>query len=86
MHYNHKSKITTDKTKGINVKDLDFTVMPYNSLGSIPVFESIKRNIPTYAVKENKTVLDIDKNSILKTDYIIEVETYEECLNQILKG
>lgn len=79
-------KITTDKTKGINVKDLDFTVMPYNSLGSIPVFESIKRNIPTYAVKENKTVLDIDKNSILKTDYIIEVETYEECLNQILKG
>ena len=60
--------------------------MPYNSLGSIPVFESIKRNIPTYAVKENKTVLDIDKNSILKTDYIIEVETYEECLNQILKG
>ncbi len=79
-------KISTDKTKGINVNDLDFTIMPYNSLGSIPVFESIKRNIPTYAVKENKTVLDIDKNSILKTDNIIEVETYEECLNQILKG
>lgn len=79
-------KISTNKSNGININDLDFTVMPYNSLGSIPVFESIKRNIPTFAVKENKTVLNIDKNAIKMVDNIIEVETYKDCLNQILKS
>lgn len=67
--------------KGISVDDVDFLVMPYNSLGSIPVFEAIKRNIPVYAVKENKTALDITKDKI--SAHIIEVEDYETCFNLI---
>lgn len=68
-------------TKGLSINDLDYLVMPYNSLGSIPVFESLKRNIPIYAIKENSTVLDITKKNI--SDKIIEVETYEEALSLI---
>ncbi len=76
-------KISTNLTQGITIYDLDFVVMPYNSLGSTPVIEGLKRNIPIYAVKENKTELNVDKNA-LNID-IIEVETYKDCLNQILK-
>lgn len=75
--------ISVSKTEGINVKDLDFLVMPYNSLGSIPVFEALKRNIPIYAVKENSTILDITKDKLFNYTNIIEVETYEECLELI---
>ena len=42
-------KITTDKNIGIGIDNLDFLVMPYNSLGSTPVYEAIKRNIKTFA-------------------------------------
>ncbi len=54
---NQAPKIT--KKDGITINDLDFLVMPYNSLGGIPVFEAEKRNIPIYAIKENSTVLDV---------------------------
>lgn len=50
--------------EGMNIKDLDFLVMPYNALGCVPVFESMKRNIPVYAIKENKTVLDVDAEKL----------------------
>lgn len=66
---------------GISVNDVDFLVMPYDSLGSIPVFEALKRNIPVYAVKENTTALNVTKGKI--SDSIIEVEGYETCLSLI---
>lgn len=66
----------------INIRDIDFLVMPYNSLGSIPVFEAIKRGIKVFAVKENSTVLNITKE-ILGLDGVIEVDTYAECLEII---
>lgn len=49
---------------GISVKDLDFLVMPYNSLGGVPVLEANARNIPVYAVKENKTVLNVTSKKL----------------------
>lgn len=61
---------------------LEFLVMPYNALGSIPVFEAIKNGIKVYAVKENQSVLNITKQK-LKLDNVIEVDTYEECLSMI---
>lgn len=64
--------------EGISVDELDYLVMPYNSLGSVPVFEAIKREIPVYAVKENTTVLNISPDKI--NDKIIVVETYDECV------
>ncbi len=78
---NQAPKITK-LNEGINISDLDFLVMPHNALGSTPVFESIKRNIKVFAVKENSSVLNITKEN-LKLDNIIEVETYNDCLEQI---
>lgn len=66
---------------GLSINDLDFLIMPYNCLGSIPVFEALKRGITVYAVKENKTVLDITKNEI--SDKIIVLDTYQELFNKL---
>ena len=49
---------------GISVNDLDFLIMPYNSLGGIPVFELQKLGKPIYAICENKTVLDVTKDKL----------------------
>ena len=65
------------KNEGISTNDLDFLLMPYNSLGSTPVFECIKRKIPVYAVKENSTVLDVTKEKLFKdNEFIHEVSNY----------
>lgn len=69
---------------GFSVNDVDFIVMPFNSLGSTPVFEAIKRNIPVFAIKENKTLLNITNANFFKSDKIIEVDTYKECLELVL--
>lgn len=66
----------------ISVKDIKALIMPYNTLGSSIVFNALKHNIPVYAVKENKTVLNITKEK-LKNNDIIEVTTYKECLNML---
>ena len=61
---------------GINVNDLDFLVMPYNSLGGIPVMEMNKLGKKIYAVKENTTVLDVSSVHLpFKCDII---NTYED--------
>ena len=49
--------------------------MPYDSLGSSIVFDSLKNNIPVYAIKENTSVLGVDKQT-LGVDSIVELETY----------
>ncbi len=48
-----------NQNNGININDLDFLVLPHNSLGCIPVFEMLKRNKQIFAVKENQTVLAV---------------------------
>lgn len=62
----------------ISRKDVKALIMPYNALGSSIVFNAIKNNIKVYAVRENKSVLNITKEN-LKCNDIIEVSTYEEC-------
>lgn len=69
------------KKGGIRVENIDYLVMPFNSLGSTPVFEALKHGIKVFAVKENLTVLDVTNEKLFKSDRIIEVSTYEECLN-----
>ena len=66
----------------LEIQNLEFLVMPYNSLGSVPVFEAIKRGIKVFAVKENSTVLNVTKQT-LKLDNVIEVDTYQECLELV---
>jgi hypothetical protein len=76
----HETKNGEQKIE--EIQDLDFLIMPYNSIGSTPVFEAVKRGIKVFAVKENQTILDVTKQK-LKLDSIIEVETYEECLKRL---
>lgn len=64
----------------LTIQQLEFLVMPYNALGSTPVFEAIKRGIKVYAVKENQSVLNITKQA-LKLENVVKVETYQECLS-----
>lgn len=78
-------KITTNANEGINISNLDFLVMPYNSLGSTPVIEGLKRGVKIYAVKENKTELDVTKEKLFSNSNIIVIPTYKDALNQILK-
>ena len=54
-----KAPLIDKSLKGITVNDLDFLAMPYNSLGGIPALEMSKLGKTIYAVKENKTVLDV---------------------------
>lgn len=57
--------------------------MPYNALGSSVVLDCIVKDIPVYAILENKTVLNIDKTSINKTIAIKEIATYDDYINII---
>ena len=51
--------------------------VPYNALGSGVVLDALSKNIPVYAIKENRSVLNIDKNAIY-LDGVTELETYED--------
>ncbi len=66
---------------GISVSDLDFLIMPYNSLGSIPPMCMNKLSKKIYAVKENKTVLDVTPQKLGLNCEI--VNSYQELI-QIL--
>lgn len=67
----------------INIEMLDYLVMPYNSLGSVPVFEALKRGIKVFVVKENSTVLDVTNENLHKNSDIIVVDSYEKCLELV---
>lgn len=69
---------------GISIKDVDFLTVPYNSLGSPAVFGAIENNVKIYAVKENKTSLDVTAEKLGISDKVSLVETYEEGLKLIL--
>ncbi len=69
------------KEGGISIDNLDYLVMPYDSLGSVPVFECVKRGIKVFAVKENVTALNVTPKKI--SDKIIEMPDYETCLKYI---
>ena len=60
-------------------------IMPYNSLGAGCVLDAIKINIPVFAVEENKTILNVTSEVINKKNDIINVPTYKDCLELLLK-
>lgn len=68
----------------IIVHNIKALIVPSTALGSSAVFDAIERNIPIYAVKENKTVLNVTKDAFYKKNSIIEIETYDE-LYKILR-
>ena len=66
------------KDAGISIDNLDYLVMPYDSLGSTVVFEAVRRGIKVFAIKENTSALNITPSKI--SDKIIEISDYESCL------
>ena len=66
---------------GVSINDLDFLIVPYNSIGGVPVLEASKKGIKVFAIKENQTVLDVTPMNFLNTCDIIN--TYDE-LTEIL--
>lgn len=66
------------KKEGISVKDLDFLIVPYNSIGSVPVLEMTNLNKKVYAIKENNTILNVTPENFNVTCDIIN--TYEDLL------
>ena len=80
---NNAPKISENLDEGISIKNLDYLVMPHNSLGSVPVLKAIENNIPVYAVKENSTVLEVTKENLYPASNIIEIETYKDVLSKI---
>lgn len=73
--------ISSKKTNknAISIFDIKKLVMPYNSLGCIPVFKAVEYGIPVFAIKENSTVLNVTKEK-LSMDNIIERERYSDIL------
>lgn len=69
----------------LSISDLDFLVMPYDALGSTPVFEAIKRGINVFAVKENQTVLNVTNDMLCLKSGILNVDGYKECLELVKK-
>lgn len=74
---------TLTNNDNITINNLDYLIMPANALGSIPVFEALKRNIKIYAIEENVTLLNVTNASIHATCGINIIDTYENCLEQI---
>ena len=68
--------------KGIGINDLDFLAIPYNSIGCIPVLEMSRRGKKVFAVKENKTVLNVSPMTFLTKCDIIN--TYDEIMERII--
>ena len=71
------------KSGGLSVKDVDFLVVPYNSLGSSAILGILDTDIRIYAVKENSTVLDVTAEKLGISSRVSVVSSYEDCLKQI---
>lgn len=67
--------ITKNKDK-ISIKNIKALIAPATALGSSAVFDALENNIPVYAVKENKTVLNVTKDVFFKKKGIINIDTY----------
>ncbi|MBE7703954.1 MAG: DUF3326 domain-containing protein [Cyanobacteria bacterium SIG28] len=66
---------------GLTVKDLDFIVMPFNSLGCIPVLEMNKLHKDIFVISENKTILDVAAEKLKIKCKVIE--SYQELIDSI---
>ena len=66
------------ETSGLSVNDLDYLVVPYNAIGSIPVLEAQKYHIKIFAINENKTCLNVNPMNFPAKCAIIN--TYKDLL------
>lgn len=74
-----KNAAEEEKQNCITVNNLHSVSVPYNALGSSTVLDALAKNIPVYAIKENSSVLNVDKNK-LALNSVTELATYEDYL------
>jgi hypothetical protein len=67
----------------LSVADVGAVVAPASALGGIPALAAEYHGIPLIAVRENRTILDVD-NAKLRMDNVIEVESYLEAAGVLL--
>lgn len=61
----------------VNINNLLAVIAPAAALGGIPTLYAHKFNIPIIAVKENRTILDVNRHN-LNLDNVLEVNNYAE--------
>ncbi|MDR1168242.1 MAG: DUF3326 domain-containing protein [Heliobacteriaceae bacterium] len=71
----HAPALTTEE--GISINNLDYLVMPYDALGSTPVYEAVKRGIKVFAVRENTSVLNVTASALGLSGKITEAVSYK---------
>ena len=79
--YRSEDDIPDYKLNGLTVKDLDFIVMPFDSLGCIPVLEMNKLQKNIFVIAENKTVLNVTADKLNIKCRIIK--NYQELIDTI---
>lgn len=77
-------QLAVPSENNLTIKDLDFLVMPYNALGSIPVIEAVKRGIKVFAVKENESLLDVTAEKLALSGSVNVVDSYEKVLKMVI--
>ena len=69
--------------RGIHISDVDFLIIPHNSLGCPAVLAAIDYGIKVYSIKENTTALNVTAEKLGITDSVTEIDSYSKCLNLI---
>lgn len=67
----------------LTCENLHSIIVPYNSVGSSIVLDAIEKNIKVFAVRENSTVLNVNRYSIGRQNDIIEIEKYNDYVDLI---
>lgn len=68
---------------GITLSDVKAIIVPYNSVGGIPMLMAQKWGIPLICVRENKTCLNVTPELMQYKNYII-VENYWEAIGIVV--
>jgi hypothetical protein len=63
--------------EAVNFNNLAAVVAPASALGGIPVLYAAKFGVPVIAVRDNKTILDVTRET-LNLSHVIEVNNYAE--------
>ena len=71
------------KCEKITNKNVEYLIVPYDSLGSSSVISSIENGIKVITIN-NKTTLEMTKDKLNFTPYA-HFESYEECIQKIRK-
>ena len=70
----------------MNIKDVEYLIMPYDSLGSSVVTNALNKGIKVLAVENNKTVLNANSFNLGLDDVIIKIKSYDDCLEYMKKA